>query len=296
MCLIFRSQSTIKCRFFFYFFNRFSVMRFFRRFDLFDIKESNQRTKVFILHKKKIDEIRSVNWKFSNENKSFENENWKISIIVEKKSRKFYLFRMKYDYWLISKFSTIFQNSRIISKRIKKMLVSDSMQMKEKKLLLFCLYNRKIAFAWNFSEIDQIKSEIISLMKIRTVFHEIWQTADFSIFKAFQRTIIKMFREKMNVELFEKCHDSYRNLWFLIKKKSNKYRMINAAMNINRVTIRNANLFSQMNAFVKEFVDMKMIFLIDFFFEIWSIVFRQTKSKFYRIHDFFRIITHDHFF
>ena len=160
-------------------------MRFFKRFDLFDIKESNKRTKIVILYKKKTDKMRSVNWKFSNESKSFENDDWKASIIAEKRSRKFHLSRMKYDHWLISKFSSIFQNSRIISKRMKKMLVNDSKQMKEKKLLLFCFYNRKIVNVWNFFEIDQIKFEIILFMKIRVVFHEIWQTADFSIFKTF---------------------------------------------------------------------------------------------------------------
>ena len=231
-------------------------MRFFKRFDLFDKKKSNEKTKVFILYKKKANKIRFVNWKFSNESKSFENDDWKTSIIVEKRNRKFYLFRMKYDHWLILKFSTILQNSRIISKQIKKILMNDNMQMKKKKLLLFYLYNRKTVFTWNFSEINQIKSKIILFMKIRNVFHEIKQTADFSIFKSFQKTIIKIFREKINVELFEKCHDLYCNFWFLIKKKSNKYRMINAVMKINCVTIRNANLFFQMNAFVEKFADM----------------------------------------
>ena len=168
--------------FFFNLFNRFSAMRFFKRFDLFDMKESNERAKVFILYKKIVDKMRSVNWEFSNESKFFENNDWRTSIIAEKRSRKFHLSRMKYDHWLISKFSTIFSNSRIISKRIKKMLVNDSMQMKEKKFLLSCLYNRKTAFAWNFFEIDQIRSEIISLMKIRTVFLKIWQAADFFYF------------------------------------------------------------------------------------------------------------------
>ena len=41
--------------------------------------------------------------------------------------------------------------------------------------------------------------------------------------------------------------------------------MINAAMNINCVTIRNVNLFFQMNAFAEKFADMQMTFLIDFF-------------------------------
>ena len=50
-----------------------------------------------------------------------------------------------------------------------------------------------------------------------------------------------------------------------MKKKNNKYRKINAVITINRVTIRKVNLFFQMNAFVEKFVDMQMIFLIDFF-------------------------------
>ena len=103
---------------------------------------------------KKVDKMRFVNWKFSNERKSFENDDWKASIIAEKKNRKFHLFRIKYDHWLISKFSTIFQNSRIISKQIKKMFVSDKMQIKEKffysfvfiieRLLLFEIFLKLI--------------------------------------------------------------------------------------------------------------------------------------------------------
>ena len=77
-----------------------------------------------------------------------------------------------------------------------------------------------------------------------------------------------MLREKINVELFEKCHDLYRNFLFLIKKKSNKYRIINVAMNINRVTSRNVNLFFQINIFVENFVFMQMIF--EFFFSKYN--------------------------
>ena len=68
----------------------------------------------------------------------------------------------------------------------------------------------------------------------------------------------------MNVEFLEKCHNLYRNFLFLIKK-SNKYRIINAVFNINRVIIRNVNLFFQINAFVEKFADMQIISSIDFF-------------------------------
>ena len=172
---------------------------------------------------------------------------------------------MEYDHWLIPKFSTIPQGSRITPERVEKMLVGDSMQMKEKELLLSCLYNREAAFAWNFSEIGQIRPEVTPPMEIRTVPHEAWQAAGFPIPKALQGTVIEMLRERMNAGLLERCHGPYRNPWFLVKKKSNKYRMVNAAMNINRVTIRDANLPPQVDAFAEEFAGMQMTSLIDFF-------------------------------
>ena len=49
-------------------------MRFFKRFNLLNIKENNERTKGFILYKMKIDKVRSMNSKFSNKSKSFEND------------------------------------------------------------------------------------------------------------------------------------------------------------------------------------------------------------------------------
>ena len=127
---------------------------FFKRFDLLNIKKNNKKRKFSFCIKKKLKKLRCMNWEFSNENKYFENDNWRIFIIAAKKNQHFHFFRIKYDHWLISKFSSIFQNFWIISKRMKKMLVSDNMQKKEKKLLLICFYNRKIVFVWNFFEIN----------------------------------------------------------------------------------------------------------------------------------------------
>ncbi len=43
--------------------------------------------------------------------------------------------------------------------------------------------------------------------------------------------------------------------------------MINAAMNMNKIIIRDVNLLSDVNKFFEEFVNMIMIFLIDLFSE-----------------------------
>ena len=42
-------------------FNHANIMRFFKRFDLLNKKESYERTKIFILYKKKVDKVRSMN-------------------------------------------------------------------------------------------------------------------------------------------------------------------------------------------------------------------------------------------
>jgi len=52
---------------------------------------------------------------------------------------------------------------------------------------------------------------------------------------------------------------------FISKKEHKKYRLINAAININRVTIRDANLPLYTNEFSKEFIGYKVISLVNFF-------------------------------
>ena len=42
-------------------FNHVDTMQFFKRFDLLNTKKSNERTKIFILYKKKVGKIRSIN-------------------------------------------------------------------------------------------------------------------------------------------------------------------------------------------------------------------------------------------
>jgi hypothetical protein len=66
--------------------------------------------------------------------------------------------------------------------------------------------------------------------------------------------------------MLEPCHGFYRNLWFLIKKKDGKYRLVNHAVEFNKVIIKNANLLLAVNSFSEEFADYAIIFLIDFFF------------------------------
>jgi len=49
------------------------------------------------------------------------------------------------------------------------------------------------------------------------------------------------------------------------KKEKGKYRLVNVIMEINRVTVRDANLPPFIDEFFKEFAGCVIAFLIDFF-------------------------------
>ena len=51
------------------------------------------------------------------------------------------------------------------------------------------------------------------------------------------------------------------------KKIKNKYQIINAIININKIIIRDVNLLFNVEKFLKEFTSMLITLLIDFFFD-----------------------------
>ena len=71
----------------------------------------------------------------------------------------------------------------------------------------------------------------------------------------------------------------YQNPWFLIKKMNGKYYLINAIININKMIIKNINLFLFLNKFFENFIKMQ-IKNNNFFFQI---VIKSFLIKFARI-------------
>ena len=75
-----------------------------------------------------------------------------------------------------------------------------------------------------------------------------------------------MLKERIKSGKLECCDGPYRNPWFLVgKKEKGKYRLINAAMVINKHTIRDANLPPSIDEFSKEFASCQVALLIDVF-------------------------------
>ena len=67
--------------------------------------------------------------------------------------------------------------------------------------------------------------------------------------------------------MLEYYNESYRNPWFLVKKKCGKYHIVNTAMNVHQYIIHDANLSSSVEKFVKRSAGIIIASLINFYFK-----------------------------
>lgn len=125
----------------------------------------------------------------------------------------------KFFKYFISKFSKIKSGSRLILERMKNLIVGENLLLKERELFKKMLYCRKTIIAWKLFEIRKTFKNISFSVKNNIISHKIWQILSFMIPRALIETIIKMLQKRLNREILKSCHESYRNSWFLIKKK-----------------------------------------------------------------------------
>ncbi len=227
---------------------------------------SADSTKMFIAYKRKNQKMKFSDICVSDDSKSDDDATWKENII--KKKKYFKDLTNQFAEFLISKFSELTKEARLKFERIQRMQIENELLKREKELFFEMLFNREIALFWDFIEKDSIRSKITSFMKIRTMFHEAWQILEFQIFKALTEIVAKMIKNRIKSDVLEFCYESYRNSWFLVKKKKKeKYRLINVVLKMNRVIIRNANLSSAIDEFSEKFADCAIVSLVNLFFE-----------------------------
>jgi len=100
----------------------------------------------------------------------------------------------------------------------------------------------------------------------------------FPIFRTLYKTVYKILDKRIIAGILKLCLGLYRNPWFLIKKANKKYHLINSAININRVIIKDIILPSTVNKFSKEFIELKVISYIDFFLG-YNQIFIDKRSR-----------------
>ena len=77
---------------------------------------------------------------------------------------------------------------------------------------------------------------------------------------------MKMLKERLNKGILEYFKGPYKNLWFLVKKKTLRdYRLINSATHLNIITRRDVNLLPSVDEFTEEFAGYYIISLVDLY-------------------------------
>src|SRR3979490_38166 len=115
------------------------------------------------------------------------------------------------------------------------------------------LHNREKALAFDFSEIGKVKPDVAPPQVIKTVKHKAWQVPGFPIPKALHPVVVRMLWDRLKNRVLKYCNSLYWNLWFLVKKKSGKYQLVNIAIEINKYTVQDANLPLSVDEFSEEF-------------------------------------------
>ena len=151
------------------------------------------------MYKRKTQKTNSVDVNIFDELKLKTNSKWRkiLKSFITVDSLK--QLKRLYDSFLISKFSKMSWNSRMILKWLQKMLFDAKLFFQERNLLIEMLYKRKIVLIWNFSEIDKVRSEVMKDQKIRIISHKIWQISDFFVSKVLKFIIIKMLQKKLTL-------------------------------------------------------------------------------------------------
>ena len=171
-----------------------------------------------------------------------------------------------FDKYLTPKFSDIPQGSRLTTERIMKLKIGEDLQEMERQLLLQMLFNREKALAWTFEEIGRIRPEVAPPQEIRTVQHTPWQVPNFKTPRSLNKKLVEMLIERVKRGTLERCEGPYRNPIFLVgKKDQGDFRLINAAMYMNKVTRRDGNLPPEVDEFSERFAGMMVVTLADWF-------------------------------
>jgi hypothetical protein len=172
----------------------------------------------------------------------------------------------KFDDFITGRFSELAIGNRLTKERFGQLTIGRQISEQERELLYETLLNREAALAFDWTHLGRIREEVSPPLEIKTIPHEAWQEKSFPVPKALQDKVISMLKERLKQGILEQCHGPYRNKWFLVaKKEKGSYRLITAVVEMNRVTVRDANVPPNVDQFSTEFAGLTMASLVDLF-------------------------------
>ena len=77
--------------------------------------------------------------------------------------------------------------------------------------------------------------------------------------------MVEILRDRLKREIIKESYTPYRNIWFLVRKKDGKYRLINLAIKLNVVTIRDIMIPPNADEYIADLTIGQRVILLDIF-------------------------------
>ena len=242
--------------------SRAGAARLSRRWDPeFDL---HHRYSIRAAYKRKADKVQPVDQADPEGENPSRSAEWKKKVLANRRPVPYQPGLQPYGHLFQPRINNLARGVRLTPDRLSKLKVGKQLTVTERRILQEVLFNREGALGWDFSHVGRIRREVTPPMKIKTIEHKAWQAPAFRVPRALEPEVVRMLKERMEAETVQYCEGPYRNPWFLVKKsEAGKYRLINAAMYINKVTIRDANIPPNIEQFAEEFAGMQAVSLVD---------------------------------
>lgn len=146
-----------------------------------------------------------------------------------------------------------------------KLFVDGFLSEDEIKIAEHILREREDAIAFDESQKGRFRPDYFSDYVIPTKPHIPWQQKPIPIPKAIREEVSEMFLEKIKNGTYERSQSSYCSKWFVVFKKSGKFRIVHDLQPLNAVTIRDAGVPPNIEEFVEDFAGRAIYSLIDIF-------------------------------
>lgn len=220
---------------------------------------------VTTMYKRKADKVRPVDSDKSDGSTPGGRTDWRERALARQISLMPLAVPHAFDQYFEPRYTHAPRGYRLTAERLKDIKIGIELSSNERDLFNEMLYRREPALAWTFQHIGRLNPEVLPPTKIRTIPHKAWQAAAYQVPKPLREEAVRMFRERIEAGTLEPGYGPYRNPWFLVEKKDGGHRVINSAVHINAVTIRDAMLPPDVEEFAEHVSGRPLISLTDIF-------------------------------
>lgn len=180
-------------------------------------------------------------------------KNWKEICLEKYHKKENEMVSEKFGERLNKRIASFPVGARLTDQRLKDMKIGSGLLPDERDMMTEILYLREGVLGWSFEDVGVIRPEVMPPLRLDVVEHKAWQEKGYRVPRALENEVTEMLKERMRSGVLERSQGPYRNPWFLVPKKNNKYRVIFSATKLNGVTRRDANPPPNAEDFAEDF-------------------------------------------